>query len=91
MNNMNMMNMPMNNMNMMNMPMCNMNMANMPMMNMPMMPMMNMSMCMEEDLEKMYPKIYFSIHPMVVHHCDMMESKHGVMHCPSKDEMESYV
>ena len=68
----------------------------MPMMNMPMnmsmmnMPMMNMPMCMEdnEDLKKLYPKIYFSIYPMAAHHCDMMESRHGSMYCPSKVEMD---
>ena len=64
----------------------------MPMMNMPMMPMMNMPMMNmpihDEDLKSMYPKIYIMIYPMVKNHCDMMISRYGTMHCPSKDEMD---
>lgn len=67
-----------------------MHMMHMPMMSMPM---MNMPMFEEdedddEDLKKMYPKIYIRLYPMIKHHCDMMESMHGTMYCPSKDEME---
>jgi len=87
--------MHMMNMSMMNMPMMNMSMMHTPMMNTPMMnsPMMNMPMLEEDDdenkdLKKMYPKIYMKIHPMVKKHCDMMESMHGAMYCPSKEEME---
>jgi len=42
----------------------------------------------DKDLKGMYPKIYMKIHPMVKHHCDMMESMHGTMYCPSKEEMD---
>lgn len=84
---MHMMNMPMENMPMMNMPMMNMPMMNMPMENMPM---MNMPMMKEDDgdLTKMYPKMYIRIYPMVRAHCDMMESMHGAMYCPSMEEMD---
>ncbi|MBU3146269.1 hypothetical protein [Clostridium sp. CF012] len=96
-------NMPMKDMPMKDMPMTNMPMPNMPMMCMPMicmpmmyMPMMNMPMYDEDDeydeddkdLKSMYPKIYMRIHPMVKHHCDMLESIHGTMYCPSKEEMD---
>jgi hypothetical protein len=88
---MHMMNMPMCNNHMMNMPMTNMPMMNMPMMNMPMheVPMLD-----EEDddndndLKRLYPKIYIRIYPMVKHHCDMMEAMHGTMYCPSKEELD---
>jgi len=74
---------------MMNMPMKNMPMMNMPMMNMPMYG-NHMLECEEdnEDLKKMYPKIYIKIYPMVKHHCDMMVAKHGKKYCPSMDEMD---
>ena len=97
MENMPMGNIPMENMPMENMPMMNMPMMHMPMMCMPMMcmPMIDMSMYDDEDdddddedLKSMYPKIYMMIHPMVKHHCDMMESMHGAMYCPSKEEMD---
>ena len=83
-------NMPMTDMPMTNMPMTDMPMADMPMMNMPManMPMMNMPEHMDDDLKIMYPKIYIRIYPMVKHQCDMMESKYGKRHCPSKDDMD---
>jgi len=93
-----MMNMPMTDMPMMNMPMINMTMMNMPMMCMPMMCMQMMKMPMDDedeeydendkDLKSMYPKIYTRIYSMVKHHCDMMESMHGTMYCPSKQEMD---
>ncbi|MGH4137592.1 hypothetical protein [Clostridium sp.] len=91
-------NIPMTDMSMTNMPMTDMPMTNMPMMYMPMMcmPMMCMPMYDEDeeydendkDLKSMYPKIYTKIHPMVKNHCDMMESMHGTMYCPSKEEMD---
>ena len=91
MNDMPMMNKPMKDMPMMDKPMKDMPMMNMPMKDMPMMnmPMMNMPECMDDDkdLKMLYPKIYNSVNPMIKHHCNMMESIHGTMHCPSKDEM----
>ena len=61
----------------------------MPMMNMPMMNMDMMNMPMDdEDLKIMYPKIHIMLYPMVKNHCDMMISRYGTMHCPSKDEMD---
>jgi len=61
-------------------------MMNMPMMNMPMN--MQTGVDNDDDLKKMYPKIYIKIYPMVKHHCDMIEAKHGKGHCPSKDDMD---
>jgi len=71
-----------------------MHMMNMPMMNMPMMnmPMYEMNMPEveenDDDLKRMYPKLYIRIYPMVKQHCDMMEASHGAMYCPSKEEMD---
>jgi hypothetical protein len=81
---MHMMNMPMYNNPMMNMPMTNMPMMNMPMYEMPMLEDEEE----DEDLKRLYPKLYLRIYPMVKHHCDMMEAKHGTMYCPSKEEMD---
>ena len=67
---------------MMNMPMENMSMMNIPMGNMTMME------DDDEDLKKMYPKMYSRIYPMVRSHCDMLESMYGTMYCPSKEHME---
>jgi len=82
-------------MKVMNMPMMDMPMMNMPMMSMPMMNMPMMNMAMEDEdvyddkyLKEMYPEIYIRIYPMVRSHCDMMESMHGAMYCPSKEEMD---
>ena len=49
-------------------------------------PMMNMP---EQQLEMMYPKIYFIIYPVVMQHCDMMDMSHGSMHNPTDEEMEA--
>lgn len=95
--------MPMKDMPMKDMPMTNMPMMYMPMMCMPMMNMSAMCMpmmCMpmydeddeydedDKDLKSMYPKIYMKINPMVKHHCNMLESIHGTMYSPSKEEMD---
>lgn len=42
----------------------------------------------DKRLEMMYPKVYFKAMPMIKHHCDMMEAKHGMMYCPTKEEMD---
>ena len=42
----------------------------------------------DDDLKRLYPKLYTGIYPMVRHHCDMMEARHGAMYCPSKEEMD---
>lgn len=41
----------------------------------------------DRDLEMLYPQIYFRVMPLVMHHCDHLESKHGVMYCPTKGEL----
>ncbi|HEY5586887.1 MAG TPA: hypothetical protein VIK78_20650 [Ruminiclostridium sp.] len=90
-----MMNMPMQSSPMMSMPMQNQPMMNMqmqcsPMMNMPMQyaPMMNMP---QEQLESMYPRCYYIINPEVELQCDMMCSKYGTMHTPSRQQMDNMV
>ena len=75
-------------MSMMQMPMMYMPMMNMPMMNMPMFEEDDDDNEDNEDLIRMYPKIYVRINPMVKHHCDIMESLHGTMYCPHKEEMD---
>jgi hypothetical protein len=42
----------------------------------------------DRDLEKLYPKVYFRVMPLIRHHCDEMEWKHGIMYCPHKDELK---
>lgn len=49
-------------------------------------PMMTMA---EKQLESMYPKVYIIVHPAVQHHCDMMDAKFGMMHIPSREELDS--
>ena len=41
----------------------------------------------DRDLEMLYPQIYFRVMPLVMHHCDHLESRHGVMYCPTKREL----
>jgi hypothetical protein len=41
----------------------------------------------DRDLEKLYPQIYFKVMPLVMHHCGHLESKYGVMYCPTKREL----
>jgi hypothetical protein len=41
----------------------------------------------DRDLEMLYPQIYFRVMPLVMHHCDQLESRHGVMYCPTKSEL----
>jgi len=45
----------------------------------------------DEQMEKMYPKMYHMVNNAVEHQCDMMEMKYGPMHMPSKDEIDSMV
>ncbi|MFL0247174.1 hypothetical protein [Candidatus Clostridium stratigraminis] len=41
----------------------------------------------DRDLEMLYPQIYFRVMPLVMHHCDQMESRHGVMYSPTRNEL----
>lgn len=46
---------------------------------------------MEDDdrgLVALYPRVYFSVLPMIQKHCDRMEEKHGEMYVPRKEELE---
>lgn len=44
-----------------------------------------------QDLESMYPKMYYIIYPSVKKHCDMMEMQYGPMYTPSREELEGMV
>jgi len=59
-------------------------------MNMPMQysPMMEMP---QDQLESMYPRCYYIIHPEVERHCDMMCAKYGTMHTPTREQMDYMV
>lgn len=48
-------------------------------------PMANMP---EQQLEMMYPRIYYIIYPVVVRHCDMMDMTYGRMYMPNREEVE---
>jgi len=54
----------------------------------PMFPMVDMT---ELQLEEMYPRIYFIIYPIIIHHCDLLDAQHGDMHVPSKDTFNEMV
>lgn len=49
-------------------------------------PMMEMP---QEQLESMYPEMYHVVHPHVKNHCDMFDSKYGMMHTPKREQLES--
>ncbi|NSW92607.1 MAG: hypothetical protein HPY74_18475 [Firmicutes bacterium] len=51
-------------------------------------PMMTMP---QQQLESMYPKVYIIIFPVVRRHCDMMDMKYGVMHIPTREQLDSMV
>ncbi|TDT51961.1 hypothetical protein [Fonticella tunisiensis] len=68
----------------------------MPMMQMPVqccpiMDMENMEDEGEQRLEMMYPETYYIIRPAVVNRCDIMETKHGEMHIPDREEMDEMI
>ena len=49
-------------------------------------PMMTMP---QEQLETMYPKIYFIIYPVVQHHCDMMHMTYGMTQMPTREQLQA--
>jgi len=51
-------------------------------------PMMTMP---ESHLERMYPKVYYIIYPVVVRHCDTMDTTYGPMYMPAREEVERMV
>lgn len=51
-------------------------------------PMMTMP---QEQLEMMYPKVYFIIFPAVQHHCDMMGIQPGMAVNPTKEQLDGMV
>lgn len=62
----------------------------MQMMNMPQQyaPMMTMP---QEELETMYPQVYFIVYPAVMTHCDMMGIRPGMMFTPTRQQLDSMV
>jgi len=51
-------------------------------------PMMNMP---EQQLEMMYPRIYYIIYPAVIRQCDMMDMTYGLMHIPAREQVEKMI
>jgi len=49
-------------------------------------PMMTMP---QHQLEAMYPRIYYIIFPVVVGHCDMMDSSYGLSYIPTREQLEA--
>lgn len=45
----------------------------------------------EQQLERMYPRIYHVIYPVVVRHCDMMDMTYGQSHIPTHEEVERMI
>ena len=45
----------------------------------------------EQELEKMYPKVYHTVYPAISRSCDTLDSTHGSMHIPTKDEVKRMV
>ena len=45
----------------------------------------------EQQLEKMYPRVYYVVYPVVTQHCDMMDSKYGNMYIPEAKEVERMI
>lgn len=53
-----------------------------------MQPMVNMP---EENLERMYPEIYYKIQPEVERQCDMLDMTYGYMYAPSRQDVDRMV
>jgi hypothetical protein len=51
-------------------------------------PMMTMP---QEQLEMMYPRVYFIVFPAVQMHCDMMGIRPGMMFTPTRQQLDSMV
>lgn len=45
----------------------------------------------KEQLEIMYPRIYYIVYPAVQGYCDMMGIRPGVMYSPTKQELDRMV
>lgn len=47
-------------------------------------------MCMydDDDLERMYPEMYYKIYPMIKMHCDRIERKCGWMESPTDKDLD---
>lgn len=45
----------------------------------------------DEELERMYPRIYFIINPVVIRHCDMFDDNYGPSYTPTNEELERMV
>ncbi|HHW47159.1 MAG TPA: hypothetical protein GXX14_00870 [Clostridiaceae bacterium] len=51
-------------------------------------PMMTMP---EHQLEAMYPRVYYIVYPVVVGHCDMMDTTYGPSYIPTREQLEAMV
>lgn len=43
----------------------------------------------QQQLEDMYPKTYYIVHPRVQHYCHMMDMNYGCSYCPTKEQLDS--
>lgn len=48
----------------------------------------NMDDMYDEDLQRMYPRIYSRIYPMIMMHCDSLERRYGMMCSIDEEEIE---
>ncbi len=42
----------------------------------------------DDDLNRLHPRIYFKIYPLVKKHCDIMEKEKGKDYCPCEKELD---
>lgn len=45
----------------------------------------------EDQLERMYPKIYYMINPVIIRQCDIMEEAYGPDYTPTREELERMI
>jgi len=51
----------------------------------------HMLMMPEEELERMYPRIYYIINPVIIRQCDVMEEVYGPDYVPAREELERMI
>lgn len=43
----------------------------------------------EEQLERMYPQIYYIVNPIIIRQCDIMDGAYGTSYIPTREELEN--
>ena len=51
----------------------------------------HMLMMPEDQLERMYPKIYYIINPIVMKQCNIMDEAYGPDYIPTREELERMI